>query len=273
MSEKPKNSIASKVEIIQKKVANLERLIPVLVAASIVLSFIAGALWERVGNSGGESTSATSKTAVAQPTTAAGQAQAASKLTDLPGLAKQAGVDANKFKSCYEAKKYESRISSDQAGGTAAGVQGTPGTFITTPKGEMWFVPGAYPYEQIKAVIDYALGKGSEPQASQGITKLDSTKASKLPKLSDADHVRGDRNAKVKFIEYSDFECPFCIRFHTTVKQVEKDYAKDVAIVFRHFPLEQLHPNAKPAALASECVNELGGNSAFWKFVDLAFGV
>lgn len=88
------------------------------------------------------------------------------------------------------------------------------------------------------------------------------------------DHIRGNPDAKVVIIEYSDFECPFCKRFHPTMKQVMDEYGKggEVAWVYRHFPLDSLHPlKARKEAAASECAAELGGQSAFWKFADRFF--
>jgi len=85
------------------------------------------------------------------------------------------------------------------------------------------------------------------------------------------DHIRGDfSKAKVAVVEYSDFECPFCARHHPTMQQIVDEYKGDVVWVYRHFPLS-FHQNAEPAALASECANELGGNDAFWKFTDKVF--
>ncbi len=93
----------------------------------------------------------------------------------------------------------------------------------------------------------------------------------KLRPVSNDDHVRGAENPEVVLVEYSDFECPFCKRFHYTMKKILEEY-NNVAWVYRHFPLEQLHPKyAKKAALASECAASLGGNDAFWKFTDKYF--
>ncbi|XKT74116.1 MAG: DsbA family protein [Patescibacteria group bacterium UBA2163] len=90
-----------------------------------------------------------------------------------------------------------------------------------------------------------------------------------------SDHVRGNPDAPVVIVEYSDFECPFCQRFHSTLNQVMDTYGEsgDVAWVFRQFPIEQLHSKALPVARASECAAELGGNDAFWQFADRYFEV
>lgn len=83
------------------------------------------------------------------------------------------------------------------------------------------------------------------------------------------DHIKGSLEAPIKIVEYSDFDCPFCTRFHETMNGVTEKYSGDeVAWVYRHFPLEQLHPQAPAVAVASECVAELGGEDAFWTFAD-----
>ncbi len=88
--------------------------------------------------------------------------------------------------------------------------------------------------------------------------------------VSKDDHIRGNPDAPVKIVEYSDTECPFCKRFHPTMKQVMDEYGKDgkVAWVYRHFPLDQLHSKARKEAEATECAAELGGNDKFWAYLD-----
>ena len=88
--------------------------------------------------------------------------------------------------------------------------------------------------------------------------------------VSDSDHIRGDKNAPVKIIEFVDMECPFCKRFHETMLSVINEYGANgqVAWIYRHFPLKQLHPLAQKAAEASECAAKIGGNNAFWQYVD-----
>ncbi len=89
-----------------------------------------------------------------------------------------------------------------------------------------------------------------------------------LAEITKDDHVRGDFNAPVTVVEFSDIQCPFCQRFHPTMQQLVKEYPGKVRWVFKHFPLSSIHPNARPAALAAECANEQG---KFWEFVDAAY--
>lgn len=105
--------------------------------------------------------------------------------------------------------------------------------------------------------------KGAEAAA---VAKVDAPVVQgTLAEVTSADHVRGDLSkAKVVIVEYSDFECPFCARHHPTLVDIADDYGDDVAWVYRHFPLS-FHPEANPAALASECANEQG---KFWEYAD-----
>ena len=97
--------------------------------------------------------------------------------------------------------------------------------------------------------------------------------APQIVPVSDTDHIYGNPNADIMIVEYSDYDCPFCTQFHGTMKQIMAEYgpAGKVAWVFRHFPIVQRHPNAPKIAEASECVAELAGNDAFWKFSDQVF--
>lgn len=85
--------------------------------------------------------------------------------------------------------------------------------------------------------------------------------------VSSRDHIRGASGAKVILIEYSDFECPFCKRFHNTMKQVLEAYPGKVKWIYRHFPLG-FHANAQKEAEATECAYELGGHEKFWQYAD-----
>jgi protein-disulfide isomerase len=89
------------------------------------------------------------------------------------------------------------------------------------------------------------------------------------------DHILGNPNAGIVFVEYSDTECPFCKQFHSTMHQVIDEYGSDgdVAWVYRHFPLAQLHPKAAKEAEALECAAELSGNDGFWKYTDRLYEI
>ena len=88
---------------------------------------------------------------------------------------------------------------------------------------------------------------------------------------SKRDHIFGNPDAEVSLIEYSDFECPFCKRFHPVPKKIVEAYGGRVNWVYRQFPLSFHNPGAQTEAEASECAAELGGNDAFWKFADRIF--
>ncbi|OGF20197.1 hypothetical protein A3I35_01125 [Candidatus Falkowbacteria bacterium RIFCSPLOWO2_02_FULL_45_15] len=89
-----------------------------------------------------------------------------------------------------------------------------------------------------------------------------------VPAITTDDNVRGNQNAAVTIVEYSDFECPFCLRFQSTMEQIYNEYKSKALFVYRHFPLSSLHPEAQKAAEASECAAEQG---KFWEMHDKIF--
>ena len=88
-----------------------------------------------------------------------------------------------------------------------------------------------------------------------------------IPEVTENDHIRGNKDASVVFIEYSDYQCPYCNKFHPTMKEIMDNYGDQVAWVYRHFPLS-FHPYAQILGEASECVAAYAGNVAFWTFSD-----
>lgn len=87
------------------------------------------------------------------------------------------------------------------------------------------------------------------------------------------DHILGNPAAKVMIVEYSDFDCEFCKEFDDTLHQIIASEGVDgqVAWVYREFPLIEIHPNAMKNAEAAECVAQVAGNDAFWKFKTALF--
>lgn len=123
--------------------------------------------------------------------------------------------------------------------------------------------------QQLKKAAGAAVvaGNPTDAQAPQGPTE-DTLAA--MPAVTNDDYIRGNKDANVVLVEYSDFECPFCARFHPTTQQVLDEYGDKVALVYRQYPLP-FHPNAQAAAEASECIAKVGGQDAFWKYADAIF--
>jgi len=86
--------------------------------------------------------------------------------------------------------------------------------------------------------------------------------------ISPEDWVKGNKEAKVVLIEYSDLQCPACAFYYPILKKLSEELGDKLAIVYRHFPLISIHPNAKPAASAAEAAGKQG---KFWEMHDLIF--
>jgi len=114
----------------------------------------------------------------------------------------------------------------------------------------------------------------SSVDASSSTQQPGSTKLSfdTIPSVSiDDDPVKGNPDAPVTIVEFSDFQCPFCKKFFDqTLPLLEQDYIDTgkVKLVFRDFPIENIHPNAPAAHLAAECADE---QQSFWEYHDVLF--
>jgi protein-disulfide isomerase len=86
--------------------------------------------------------------------------------------------------------------------------------------------------------------------------------------VHERDHVRGDPGAELELLMYGDFECPYCAATQSILRRVEERLGARLRFVFRHFPLESVHPHALHAAYAAEAAAEQG---SFWEMHDALF--
>ncbi len=85
---------------------------------------------------------------------------------------------------------------------------------------------------------------------------------------SNSDWIRGDRNAKVILLEYSDFECPACAMYAPILDRLAEEFVDKIALIYRHFPLKMVHKDAELAARAAEAA---GRQNKFWEMHDMIF--
>lgn len=127
--------------------------------------------------------------------------------------------------------------------------------------------------QKVREWIEEFIKEQQEKQANaqKDQEKEIAEKAKNLKTVSKDDHIRWDTKADITFVEYSDFECPYCKRFHETVKQVMTTYWDKINWVYRHYPLPFHWEIAQKEAEASECVAEMSWNEKFWEFADLVY--
>lgn len=126
----------------------------------------------------------------------------------------------------------------------------------------------------IAGAIMYAPGGFATPQGGSVAAVPGNQQPSSVAQakeVSEKDHILGNPDAEITLIEFSDFQCPFCSSLHPTLAQIVSESNGEINWVYRHFPLNSIHAEATPAALASECVAKYAGNNAFWKFADEVF--
>jgi protein-disulfide isomerase len=200
--------------------------------------------------------------------------------------AQELGLNMGKFKAALDANKGKEAIEADAAAGGKIGARGTPAFFINGK-----FLSGAQPFESFKAKIDEELkvadamvakgtpkakvydvlmkeaktevpaaAAGGEEKGPEADTKVYAVKAGDSPS-------KGDKNAPLQVIIFSDFQCPFCKRVEPTLAQMEKEYGKKVRMVWKNYPLP-FHNNAEPAAEAAMAAHAQG---KFWEMHDTLF--
>jgi protein-disulfide isomerase len=190
---------------------------------------------------------------------------ASTKVVAEKTLSEQVGVAKDKLTACIAATDQNALGAKLQASvdaamkGVPADQRGTPYSVLVGTNGVKTEIRGADTLENVNKLI-------AEVNSGTVTTKY----TGDVPPVDPAtDHILGNlATAKVTIIEYSDYECPYCARFDPVLQQVISDSNGSVAWVYRHWPI---HQNSMAKLVAAECVAQLKGNDAFWKYSDLLF--
>lgn len=214
----------------------------------------------------------------------------------LIGYARQLGLDETKFVADMDSPQANAALQADMAKGNKAGVNGTP-HFLFNGKA----ISGAQPLNNFQKLLDEEvkiaeglaasgvptdkiyeevikrnIGGGAKPEAApapapapapvlpMNIPQGESYvyDLSKLP-------MKGNPNAKVTILEFSDYQCPYCLRMEGTVKQILEAYPDDVRFAYVNFPLPpRMHPEARPAAMAALAAGQQG---KYWEMHEKLF--
>lgn len=260
-------------EPVQK--SQLEKLIWVVLVLQIGMAFGLGSIWGKMKNTGSATTTSEGTNAPAaagNPTVPAGKYKT---LDDaLLAYAKETGLDGKKLVQCVDSGQKKGVVDADYEQGGELGVRGTPGFFVNGK-----FLGGAFPFTAFKELIDRELdGTGSDDYTDYKDSNLQGAGAGQQPAFiakpvavdAGKSAARGSTNAKVTIVEYSDFQCPYCTSAYNTMKQVFTAYGDKVRLVYKHFPLSQIHPLAEKTAEAFECARDQDQNKA-WDLHDLMF--
>ncbi len=201
--------------------------------------------------------------------------------------AKDAGVDMAKFKAGLAAHTWMKKVEEDDALAQKVGVGGTPHSLINGVA-----VSGAQPFEKFKAVIDQELKK-AEAKLAAGTAKdkiyvamseenkknappaeeeekEDTKTVFKVP--VDKSPIKGNPNALVTIIEFSDFQCPYCKKIEPALKGVMDKYGDKVRLIWKNEPLP-FHPRAEPAAEVAMEAKAEKGDAGFWAAHDKLFDI
>ena len=200
------------------------------------------------------------------------------------GMARDLGLDLERFHREVDSQETKDQVEADQAQARALGASGTPYFYVNGQR-----IAGAQQFEQFKLIIDAAL-KRADAALARGVSRKDLYESlvkdgqsgppapppqQQAPPAAQAHNVElgadspwmGAKNAKVTIVEFSDFQCPFCLKAEPTVRKILETYKGDVKVVWRNEPLP-FHQNAMPAAKAALAAHKQG---KFWEMHKLMF--
>lgn len=142
---------------------------------------------------------------------------------------------------------------------------------ISIKKSTLWKV-GTFVFAALFIVVLIVGSSGNPTGKTVDANNQDPTGGKVVVSIDNDDPVLGNPDARISIVEFSDFECPFCgrVAFDALTDLKSSSYFKDgeVNLVYQHFPLNSIHPDAQKAAEASECANNQG---KFWEYHDILF--
>lgn len=230
---------------------------PVLVVLLVVASFFVGRLSAQVSALKGSTPSGTEKAAVTPAPTESKISVDALKI-----MAKGLGVDTNKFNKCLDDGTYAEKVTAETNEGQGLGVSGTPTFFVNGVS-----IVGSLPQADFEKVIDAELKNGTGDKVKLESTGEVAKRVAKIP--YGVGYVKGSKDAKIKIMEYTDFECPYCNRAFPTIEALLTKYGDKISLEYRSYPLP-FHSSAKKAAEAALCAGDQG---KFWEMHDKMFVV
>jgi len=184
----------------------------------------------------------------------------------LKQAARELGLDGAAFDACFDDQTPRPRIQEDFDEGRRWGARGTPTFFINGR-----IIGGLLPKEQFLQIVDAVLAEATSGDLPDNVLLPTPTPTPDLDFEEETHAVMGNPDAPVTMIEFSDYQCPFCLRyFNDTLEKVKANYVETgkVFYVFKDFPITQIHPQAPKAAEAAECAGEQG---QYWAMHDRLF--
>lgn len=177
------------------------------------------------------------------------------------------GLDADAFNTCFNTQESLQPIIEDYQEGQNFGIQGTPNFVINGH-----WVQGLLSPAEFSRIIDALVLEAESGKLPTDVVTVTPSPTPDTTFNSDAEHIFGDPAAPITIVEYSDYQCPFCLRhFQETMPKLKEQYIDTgkVKYVFMDFPIDSLHPQAREASEAAECA---GAQDTYWEMHDKLFG-
>ncbi len=195
-----------------------------------------------------------------------GQWRGGDTLAQLKEGAAGLGLDSDAFNACLDNQETRDMVVTDYQEGRDYGIRGTPNFVINGHQ-----INGLLSYEQFVPIIDALLAEAESGQLPEFVATVTPTPTPDTNFTMNEVTSKGDPEAPVVLVEFSDFQCPYCQRYTSqTYAKIIENYVDTgkVRYVFKQFPLISIHPQAMAAANAALCAADQG---AFWQMHDLLF--